>query len=80
MSCLKQFVLNFTFIFTLLIETGSGAKLMYDAAGFVIASSDNPLDFLAKVLSVPANFWNFKKLVKNLDNFVKHHQLKWFYQ
>ena len=53
---------------------------MYDAAGFVIASSDNPLDFLAKVLSVPANFWNFKKLVKNLDNFVKHHQLKWFYQ
>ena len=32
---------------------------MYDVAGFVIASSDNPLDFLAKFLSVPVNVWNF---------------------
>ena len=37
---------------------------MYDAAGFVIASSDNPLDFLAKVLSVPVNFEIFKIWLK----------------
>ena len=52
LSCIKQFPLNFAPIFPLYTKVSFGAKLLSDVTGVLILSSDNPLHFHAKSLSV----------------------------
>ena len=51
--CFKQFPLNSTAIFALRIKVNLRARLLSDVTGGLMLSSDNPLDFHAKILSLP---------------------------
>ena len=41
------------------VKTSAGAKLLPDVTGVLKLSSDNLLDFHAKILSVPVNVWEY---------------------
>ena len=55
MSSFKHLILNSTAIFVLWIKVGFESRLSSDIAGVLMLSSDNTLDFHAKILSQPVS-------------------------
>ena len=58
LSCFKQLPSNFTLVLTP-IQFNEGARLLLDVTGGLILSSENPLDFQAKICSVLSIFLKY---------------------